>query len=399
MATSRAPARQVRPKNRRDLILEAAAQLFGERGFHSVGIDDIGRSVGVTGPAVYRHFANKEEIVMAAIERNLQRMLEGMTQAIADAAGEEALGRIVERMIASELQDWDFAVVWRRESRGLPRDRLDEVQPVRRQIVDLLVDAYAAAVPGLSDVDRRARLAAHHGIVSGVLLHGTKTERRRHRALITTSALHVLSLEQVAPVVPRDPALSPIGEVRRSSRREIVLSAAAEQFAQRGFRAVGIDEAAAAAGIAGPTVYRHFEGKEALLVESLQRLGSLIDVHLASVFRQIRPEEEQLRELVRGMAEIAHVAPDFFVTFFYEGHNVSGPERDRYEQTLGRMFEDWEDLLRRVRPDLTAPAARTLVHGAAGAFFTVAGAQDLRPYDHRAMLQDVVLGVLLEVQP
>lgn len=49
--------------SRRTDILETAAILFRERGFHGVGVDEIGERVGITGPAVYRHFASKDEIL------------------------------------------------------------------------------------------------------------------------------------------------------------------------------------------------------------------------------------------------------------------------------------------------------------------------------------------------
>ncbi len=49
---------------RRKLLLEAAADLFARQGFHAVGIDDIGAAAGgVSGPAVYRHFQNKDAIL------------------------------------------------------------------------------------------------------------------------------------------------------------------------------------------------------------------------------------------------------------------------------------------------------------------------------------------------
>lgn len=48
---------------RRDRVLEAAAVLFLERGFHGVGIDEIGRSAGTNGPAIYRDFKGKDELL------------------------------------------------------------------------------------------------------------------------------------------------------------------------------------------------------------------------------------------------------------------------------------------------------------------------------------------------
>jgi AcrR family transcriptional regulator len=64
--TPESPTR--RPSNRRELILEAAIQLFHERGYPATGVDDIGSAVDVSGPAIYRHFSSKEEILLEAIQ-------------------------------------------------------------------------------------------------------------------------------------------------------------------------------------------------------------------------------------------------------------------------------------------------------------------------------------------
>src|SRR5680860_829910 len=54
-----------------------------------------------------------------------------------------------------------------------------------------------------------------------------------------------------------------------ASRREQILSTAAELFAARGFHGVSVDELGAACGISGPALYRHFAAKDAMLAEML----------------------------------------------------------------------------------------------------------------------------------
>ena len=62
------PATQ-RGKDRRDQIIAVATELFHERGFHATGIDEIGLAAGITGPGIYRHFAGKDEILIAVFDR------------------------------------------------------------------------------------------------------------------------------------------------------------------------------------------------------------------------------------------------------------------------------------------------------------------------------------------
>ena len=53
--TTRTP----RGRRRHEQLLDATAELVAARGFHAVGIADIGAAAGVSGSAIYRHFRNK----------------------------------------------------------------------------------------------------------------------------------------------------------------------------------------------------------------------------------------------------------------------------------------------------------------------------------------------------
>lgn len=67
--------------SRQRQILDVAAQLFHERGFHGVGIDEIGKRAGVSGPAVYRHFKGKDEILATLFDEAMDLVIiktEGM---------------------------------------------------------------------------------------------------------------------------------------------------------------------------------------------------------------------------------------------------------------------------------------------------------------------------------
>src|ERR671929_340000 len=72
--------------SRREQILRAAAQLFAERGSRSVGVDDVGAAVGVTGPAIYRHFTSKDAMLAEMLLRISERLLAG-GRAVVAAAG------------------------------------------------------------------------------------------------------------------------------------------------------------------------------------------------------------------------------------------------------------------------------------------------------------------------
>src|ERR1044072_6432077 len=78
------PPPHPRRRSRRDEILEIAVGLFAARGYHGVSMDDIGAAAGVTGPALYHHFAGKEAMLAAALMPVSQRLLDGGRARIAE---------------------------------------------------------------------------------------------------------------------------------------------------------------------------------------------------------------------------------------------------------------------------------------------------------------------------
>jgi AcrR family transcriptional regulator len=59
---------------RRDRVLAAAASLFHERGFHGVSVDQIGERAGSNGPAIYRDFAGKDELLGVLIQSAIDKV-------------------------------------------------------------------------------------------------------------------------------------------------------------------------------------------------------------------------------------------------------------------------------------------------------------------------------------
>src|SRR3954452_22318117 len=71
------PPAQTRRRSRREEILAIAVGLFATRGYHGVSMDDIGAAAGVTGPALYHHFAGKKSMSPAALTPVSETLLAG----------------------------------------------------------------------------------------------------------------------------------------------------------------------------------------------------------------------------------------------------------------------------------------------------------------------------------
>ncbi len=85
----------------RDRILQAALEVFAEKGYHRALIDDIVRASRTSKGAVYHHFPNKESLFLALVDEFAGRLAEAVAAAIGRAHG--ALGK-VEAALTAGLQ-------------------------------------------------------------------------------------------------------------------------------------------------------------------------------------------------------------------------------------------------------------------------------------------------------
>jgi AcrR family transcriptional regulator len=110
-------------------ILDEAAKLFVARGFHGVGVDEIGERAGVTGPAIYRHFSGKDEILARILDEAMDELmaatdpvhgdpaldLEGaISHHIDFAINQRHLVQVYQRDVSSLVEPWRTAFTRRR---------------------------------------------------------------------------------------------------------------------------------------------------------------------------------------------------------------------------------------------------------------------------------------------
>ncbi|WP_216209319.1 SACE_7040 family transcriptional regulator [Amycolatopsis aidingensis] len=146
--------------NRREQILAAAAELFARHGFHGVGIDDIGAAVGISGPALYRHFRSKDAMLGEMLSSISRFLLEG-GKARAEQAdqAENALAELVRFHVDFALRHPALITVQERNLANLTDPDRKQVRALQRRYVEVWVEAIQSAVRDLDEA--RARSAAH----------------------------------------------------------------------------------------------------------------------------------------------------------------------------------------------------------------------------------------------
>jgi AcrR family transcriptional regulator len=146
--------------DRRLQLLSAAERLFAERGFLAVRLEDIGAAAGVSGPAIYRHFPNKESLLVELLVGISARLLAGardVTARSSDAAS--ALDGLIDFHLDFALGEPDLIRIQDRDLAHLPETAEKQVRKAQRQYVEVWVGVLRELSPERVEAD--ARLTAH----------------------------------------------------------------------------------------------------------------------------------------------------------------------------------------------------------------------------------------------
>jgi AcrR family transcriptional regulator len=158
---------QRRPATRRAAILHAAAELFAARGYHGVTIEELGRAVGTSGPALYRHFPGKEALLAAMLLDISERLADGAAERVA-AAGEAqaALDALLDLHIEFALSESALITVHDRELGNVPEPERHHVRRLQRNYAEEWVRVLAELRPASGDSERRAAVHAVFGLLN-----------------------------------------------------------------------------------------------------------------------------------------------------------------------------------------------------------------------------------------
>ncbi|MFF2193173.1 TetR/AcrR family transcriptional regulator [Streptomyces sp. NPDC058157] len=153
---------------RREQILREAARLFAERGFHGVGVDEIGAAVGISGPGLYRHFAGKDAMLAELLVGISERLLTGGRRRVEEAAADPRalLSSLVEGHIDFALDDRALITLHDRELDRLKDEDRKLVRQLQRQYVELWVAVVRELHPEVGEAEVRVAVHAVFGLLN-----------------------------------------------------------------------------------------------------------------------------------------------------------------------------------------------------------------------------------------
>lgn len=180
--TSPLTSRDRAKAERAEALLRAAAALFAERGYNGVSLEEIGAAVGVSGPAVYRHFAGKQALLGAVLVKVSEELVRGGIR-VADAAdGEvERLHALIAFHVEFALGNADVIRVHDQDVAHLSDDDRSEVRRLQRTYIERWIAALGAVAPDAGSDELRLRVQACFGLINSTP-HSTKSSTRRQTA-------------------------------------------------------------------------------------------------------------------------------------------------------------------------------------------------------------------------
>lgn len=192
--------RSQRKSDRRLQLLAAAERLFAERGFLAVRLEDIGAAAGVSGPAIYRHFPNKESLLVELLVGISTRLLAGAREVEAQQAADAtaALDGLIDFHLDFALGEPDLIRIQDRDLAYLPTAAERQVRRAQRQYVEVWVGVLRRIDPGLAEADARLMAHAVFGLLNSTQ-HSLKPDgAARSRAVMRAMTVAALTGHRAA---------------------------------------------------------------------------------------------------------------------------------------------------------------------------------------------------------
>ncbi|MEU6573677.1 TetR family transcriptional regulator [Streptomyces sp. NPDC046805] len=350
------PARGTRPRNRRELIVAAARELFYRNGYANVAMNDIATAVNIRSSALYRHFRGKQELLYAVVAEALESCLAGL-----HAARPGDLDTLVRDFAETALARRELGVLWQREARHLPADQHAELGEQLHAARRALMEQLTANRPRLD--------TAHAELLAWCTLAVAVSVAYQHVELpspdypdLVARLMHCVAtadLPDLGEHVGQRPGRAKT--LTHRSRRESLLAAATELFAERGYASVSLEETGAAVGIAGQSIYNHFSSKHEILATAMNRSTERLWLDLAEVLASTQDHADALRLLMLRYTQFALAHRHLVTLVVTETTHLQDEERHSTRQLQRDYIEEWLHLMLALHPGMSREEARVRV--------------------------------------
>jgi len=193
-------ARKKRRPHRREEILTAATRLFAEKGYHATGMDDIGAAAGITGPAIYRHFKSKEDILDTLMIERSTAVVARADELVSEApTPDAALEGLVRLYVETVLDNPAMGSIGVFERRTLRPEIRSVVERAERHYFEDWVHALSQVRPELSDAEARVIVQSVTGLGLMGAIYRSGLDREVLEPLLTSMMMRALAADRPRP--------------------------------------------------------------------------------------------------------------------------------------------------------------------------------------------------------
>jgi AcrR family transcriptional regulator len=188
------PRRRMPRLEREAMMLDVAEDLFGERGYRAVSMDEIAARVGVSKPMLYHYYGSKERLFLACLGRARSRMREAILQGAgtSDMPGEQLYNTLVTwfRFIDENPSTWNLMV-----DEGLLEfgEAADEIEAIRAEHTELIATLIMSHAPP-GHVEDALEIEIVAAAISGVGERITRWRTRNPGLTPERTARHLMQL-------------------------------------------------------------------------------------------------------------------------------------------------------------------------------------------------------------
>lgn len=332
-----APPRGTRPRNRRAIIISAATDLFHRLGYDQVSMSDVAAAVNVGPSALYRHFASKPKLLAAVVVEEMRPFRE-----VFSAPDVSTLGDVVAGLATAAAERRLLGALWQQEARSLPEADYATLRHEVSATVGMLAELVRRNRPECSDACANLIAQGACSVVCSLSTRGGELPRADYERLLRTVLAEALAAEPA----PKSANQSRPRMFTPSSRRERLRTAAIALFAERGYAAVSMEDIGARVGIAGPSVYYHYESKQRLLSAAFVRGDEWLRHDMYRALERATDAVDAVRRLLVSYVDFAVARSDLIDVLVAESRHLPDAERADFEQSRRSYLGEWVQLVR-----------------------------------------------------
>lgn len=186
--------REALKAQRREQLLDAGARLIADRGFLGVRLDDLGAAVGISGPAVYRHFVNKEALLVELLVGISERLLAGGLAVVTAAESPaHALAALVDFHLDFAFGNPELIRIQDRDLDNVPATERRVLRRTQRRYVEVWVEVLRELTPDLAEDTARIQAHAAFGLLNSTPHSAPSASAAKARPVLREMALAALS--------------------------------------------------------------------------------------------------------------------------------------------------------------------------------------------------------------